>query len=189
MPYLADGLPRPDVCGWWPYGSTKIETARNPIGYMVKYATKMSPDDLKRLPKHVRLHGNGGHTDGARMAPRESLLPTWAREHAFASRFLAASALRNALIEAGELDPSESLPSGSGFYMRPQLRSVATGEIFSMDFAIPVDAPALARCPGGGMVDLATGEVIPSRWLVAYERGALILTEKTELETTYECAA
>lgn len=35
-------LPRFDERGWWPHGSTKIERARNPVGYLVKYASKSS---------------------------------------------------------------------------------------------------------------------------------------------------
>jgi hypothetical protein len=53
-------LPCPDKSGWWPHGMSNIETARNPVGYMVKYATTTRPEDLKRLKKGVRLHGNGG---------------------------------------------------------------------------------------------------------------------------------
>lgn len=180
-------LPRPDQCGWWPHGSTKIETARNPVGYMVKYATKTSPEDLFRLPKGVRLHGNGGHSDASRVALREALMPGWARQAAFVSRFLAANARRNVMIEAGELDPSDSLPCDSGMYYCPELRSCETGEVFPFPFAIPVDAPVLARCPGGGVVDLQTGEYTPSPWLASYEHGSLIITKKPE--QTYERAA
>lgn len=180
-------LPRPDQCGWWPHGSSKIETARNPIGYMVKYATKTRPEDLLKLPKGVRLHGNGGHDAPTRAALRESLLPMWARERAWVSRFLAANELRNQLILAGELDPSEALPSASGLYYQPSLKHTETGEVFPFPFAIPVDAPALARCEGGGMVDLRTGEFIPTPWLVSYQHGSLIITKKPE--QTYERAA
>lgn len=81
-------LPRPDVCGWWPHGASKIETARNPVGYMVKYATKTGPDDLARLPKGVRLHGNGGMGDFARRTMRIALWPQWLRERNNADCFL-----------------------------------------------------------------------------------------------------
>ncbi|WP_049620996.1 rolling circle replication-associated protein [Frateuria defendens] len=147
-------LPRPDVCGWWPHGSSKIETARNPIGYMVKYATKTRPEDLKRLPKGVRLHGNGGHDDSARIALRETLLPGWARDQAFVSRFLAASAMRNALIESGDYDPDD-------------------------DACDAITAPAVLRC-SGGLVDLRTGEYVPTPWCVEFRHGVLTLSKKPE---------
>lgn len=53
-------LPKPDESGWWLHGFSKIETARNPVGYMVKYVSKITSDALKRFPKGVRIHGNGG---------------------------------------------------------------------------------------------------------------------------------
>jgi hypothetical protein len=37
----------------------------------------------------------------------------------------------------------------------------------------------LQRCTGG-MVDLTTGEFIPSLWHVSYERGVLMITKKPE---------
>jgi hypothetical protein len=154
-------LPRPDRCGWWPHGSSKIETARNPIGYMVKYATKTRPEDLLRLPKGVRLHGNGGHDDSARIALRETLLPEWARLRAFVTRLNMANEQRDALIDAGEYDPDD-------------------------DRCGVIDRPVLQRCTGG-MVDLRTGEFIPSLWRVSFEHGSLIITKK--MECTYERAA
>lgn len=73
-------LPCPDRCGWWQHGSSKIETARSPIGYMVKYATKTRAEDLAKLPKGVRLHGNGGAGAFSRSMIRLSLWPAWLRE-------------------------------------------------------------------------------------------------------------
>lgn len=81
-------LPRPDECGWWPHGSSKIETARNPVGYMVKYATKTGPGDLERLPKGVRLHGNGGASEFVRGMIRLVHLPRWLRERNEAHPFV-----------------------------------------------------------------------------------------------------
>lgn len=51
-------LPKPDKRGWWPYGMTKIEWARNAIGYIAKYASKA--DSLHPPAKGARMHGNGG---------------------------------------------------------------------------------------------------------------------------------
>ena len=53
-------LPKPDKRGWWPHGMTKIEWARNAIGYIAKYASKA--DSLFPPAKGARMHGNGGVT-------------------------------------------------------------------------------------------------------------------------------
>ena len=61
-------LPKPDKQGWWPHGSTRIEWARHPIGYLVKYASKF---DIKcGLPKGARLHGAGGFDQAAQQIRR-----------------------------------------------------------------------------------------------------------------------
>jgi len=51
-------LPMPDKQGWWKKGSTKIEWARNPVGYLAKYASKGG--SLEYVPKGARLSGFGG---------------------------------------------------------------------------------------------------------------------------------
>lgn len=71
-------LPKPDKRGWWPYGMTKIEWARNAIGYIAKYASKA--DSLHRPELGARMHGNGGLTGEALLEQRWWHLPTWARE-------------------------------------------------------------------------------------------------------------
>lgn len=68
-------LPKPDKQGWWPHGSTRIEWARHPVGYLIKYASKF---DIKEgLPKGARLHGAGGFDEAARQIRRWFNLPTW----------------------------------------------------------------------------------------------------------------
>lgn len=71
-------LPKPDKRGWWPYGMTKIEWARNAIGYIAKYASKA--DSLHMPAKGARMHGSGGLRDEALLEQRWWKLPTWARE-------------------------------------------------------------------------------------------------------------
>lgn len=71
-------LPKPDKRGWWPYGMTKIEWARNAIGYIAKYASKA--DSLHRPERGARMHGNGGLTGDALLEARWWKLPQWARE-------------------------------------------------------------------------------------------------------------
>lgn len=70
-------LPKPDKRGWWPYGMTKIEWARNAVGYIAKYASK--GDSLCLPAKGARMHGNGGLTDEALLEQRWWKLPTWLR--------------------------------------------------------------------------------------------------------------
>ena len=68
-------LPKPDKQGWWPHGSTRIEWARHPVGYLIKYASKF---DIKGgLPKGARLHGAGGFDEAAKQIRRWFNLPTW----------------------------------------------------------------------------------------------------------------
>lgn len=70
-------LPKPDKRGWWPYGMTKIEWARNAVGYIAKYASKA--DSLHLPAKGARMHGSGGVTEEALLEQRWWRLPTWLR--------------------------------------------------------------------------------------------------------------
>lgn len=71
-------LPKPDKRGWWPHGMTKIEWARNAVGYIAKYASK--GDSLVQPAKGAHMHGNGGVTGDALLELRWWKLPAWARE-------------------------------------------------------------------------------------------------------------
>lgn len=71
-------LPKPDKQGWWPHGWTKIEWARNPVGYMAKYASK--GDSGANFPKGARLYGSGGLTGGYLLESRYWKRPCWLRE-------------------------------------------------------------------------------------------------------------
>lgn len=80
-------LPKPDKQGWWPHGHTKIEWARNPIGYLLKYASKF--DSKHGLPKGARLHGAGGLDQTGKQIRRWINLPTWLKSLAgVASQFV-----------------------------------------------------------------------------------------------------
>lgn len=80
-------LPKPDKQGWWPHGSTRIEWARHPIGYLIKYASKF--DIQCGLPKGARLHGAGGFDEAAKQIRRWFNLPTWLKHFAgISSRFV-----------------------------------------------------------------------------------------------------
>lgn len=73
-------LPKPDKQGWWKYGMTKIEWARNAIGYLAKYASKGDDYDLRALPAGARLSGFGGLNKSSRTELRWWKLPKWVRE-------------------------------------------------------------------------------------------------------------
>ena len=80
-------LPKPDKQGWWPHGSTRIEWARHPVGYLIKYASKF--DVKSGLPKGARLHGAGGFDEASKQVRRWFNLPTWLKSLAgVSSRFM-----------------------------------------------------------------------------------------------------
>lgn len=188
-------LPRPDLCGWWPHGSSKIETARNPIGYMVKYATKTTPDALKRLPKGVRLHGNGGHEISDRVALREKLLPGWVSERRY-QRLIDVHETEAAAQLGWEmrriaLHRFEADGTVARFYVDPEYDEQARIDHWIAEAEAHEEWLAYQErwaCKGypnylrvsGGVVDLRTGEHIPTPWQVRYEHGSLILTKKPE---------
>lgn len=71
-------LPKPDKRGWWAWGMTKIEWARNAVGYIAKYASK--GDALAQPAKGARMHGSGGLDGDALLEQRWWRLPTWLRD-------------------------------------------------------------------------------------------------------------
>lgn len=72
-------LPKPDKRGWWPHGFTKIEWARNALGYIAKYASKGTSGG--RFPKGARLTTSGGLSLRARFERAWWLAPGWVREY------------------------------------------------------------------------------------------------------------
>jgi len=77
--WLPPGLsmPKPDKQGWWAHGMTRIERARRPVGYLVKYASK--GDDVEQFPRGLRLHGRGGLDRQQRRVVGWWLLPRYVR--------------------------------------------------------------------------------------------------------------
>lgn len=77
-------LPKPDSRGWWSHGSTRIEAARNAVGYVAKYVSKgWGADALLTLPKGARISGRGGLPKSSPQR-REAVwwrLPSWLREY------------------------------------------------------------------------------------------------------------
>ena len=73
-------LPKPDKQGWWPHGHTRIEWARNAVGYLVKYVSKFDAEE--QMPKGARLHGAGGLDAFGRAVRTWGNLPAWLRAFA-----------------------------------------------------------------------------------------------------------
>jgi hypothetical protein len=69
-------LPMPDKTGSWEHGLSRIERARNAVGYLVKYATK-GTTDVYELPKGARLFGVGGGLAAEKLATHRAGLPMW----------------------------------------------------------------------------------------------------------------
>lgn len=75
-------LPKPDKQGWWAHGMTKIEWAKNAVGYLAKYASKGIEDGQWCLiPRGARMCGHGGLSKDGRIELRWWKLPTWVRDH------------------------------------------------------------------------------------------------------------
>ncbi len=73
-------LPKPDKQGWWTHGSTRIEWARKPAGYLAKYSSKLDSKVGIGFPAGARLHGRGGLGELGRSVASWFNLPQWARE-------------------------------------------------------------------------------------------------------------
>lgn len=75
-------LPKPDKRGWWPHGSTRIEWARNAVGYLAKYASKgIELAQRCQIPGGARMSGFGGLNKQSRIELRWWKLPEWVRSH------------------------------------------------------------------------------------------------------------
>jgi hypothetical protein len=70
-------LGKPDESGAWPHGWSRIEWARNPVGYLVKYASKGTD---RTLPRGARLFGVGGLSEPGRVQRRWWMLPRYIRQ-------------------------------------------------------------------------------------------------------------
>jgi hypothetical protein len=100
-------LPKPDKQGWWTHGSTRIEWARKPAGYLAKYASKLDSKVGIGFPPGARLHGKGGLEEYGRSVAQWFNLPQWAREVCD----LAGRAVRVKGIGLVERDTGVCLPS------------------------------------------------------------------------------
>ena len=73
-------LPKIDEQGWWPHGSTNVQTAQNPIGYLMKYASKATPEQAHAYPRGARMFGCGGLDKMGREEVRYWRAPIWVRD-------------------------------------------------------------------------------------------------------------
>ncbi|THD06467.1 rolling circle replication-associated protein [Rhodanobacter lindaniclasticus] len=76
-------LPAPDKGqrhAWWPHGSTNIQTAQNPIGYLMKYASKATAASAASYPAGCRMFGVGGLDKSGREEVRYWRAPMWVRD-------------------------------------------------------------------------------------------------------------
>lgn len=73
-------MPKPDARGWWKKGLTRREWAKNSVGYIAKYASKVESKEGGSFPKGCRLYGCGGLAEAQRRVARWWKLPGWLRE-------------------------------------------------------------------------------------------------------------
>jgi hypothetical protein len=76
-------LPMPDKAGWWKHGSSKIERARSPVGYLAHYAGKLKTkggDVGLSMPRGFKLYGCGGLTIEQRLFRAWANFPGWLRD-------------------------------------------------------------------------------------------------------------
>jgi hypothetical protein len=110
-------LPRFDKQGWWPHGMTQRAVAKNPVGYLMKYLSKIGP--LQAFPKGARIHGYGGLNQQARGICAWLNLPSWCRQR-FGVGELRTIASRRVVRATGEiLEPMYTRvirPSGMCLY-------------------------------------------------------------------------
>lgn len=64
---------------WWPHGFSRIEAARDAVGYLMNYLQKDKFRDAERLPDGARMHGAGGLEVVYRRARRWVTLPGFVR--------------------------------------------------------------------------------------------------------------
>jgi hypothetical protein len=71
-------LPKFDKQQWWPHGMTQTVLARNPVGYLMKYLSKINA--RQRFPKGVRIYGSGGLTEQGQHICAWLRQPSWCKQ-------------------------------------------------------------------------------------------------------------
>jgi hypothetical protein len=71
-------LRQADRAGDWGQGFSQTARAKNPVGYVIKYASKGADScQLGTIPRHARLFGVGGASYDERHATHRAGLPLW----------------------------------------------------------------------------------------------------------------
>ena len=191
-------LPKLDRAGWWRHGMTKVETARNPVGYLVKYASKFRAEDIARFRKGTRLYGYGGLLPEVQRSVREARWPRWARK---VREDQAAAAFVERIdreIEAQEREeaallhelwpddhPAPAPVDEDAEYQAFFEREVEERERDEVARGLLARGRALfARC-SGGFVDRVSGEFFETPWRAEFMDGVLHVWPK---EAGYEQA-
>lgn len=78
--WLPKGLtvPKWDKQGWWPHGMTQVVKSVNPIGYLMKYLSKVGA--FHKFPAGCRLFGIGGLDSQARKIRTWINYPQWLKQ-------------------------------------------------------------------------------------------------------------
>lgn len=72
-------LPKADLSGWWAWGLSRMEWAKAPIRYLIKYSSKLAGKGAA-LPRGLRLHGAGGLDGPGRGVRRWWCAPAFVRK-------------------------------------------------------------------------------------------------------------
>lgn len=121
-------LPKPDKRGWWTFGMTKIEWARNAVGYIAKYASKA--DSLHPPAKGARMHGNGGVTFDPVMCDKGGTVAPFPVPGRMEQRWWKLPAWMRAIVEPTERIRRAAPRTGGG------LVSADTGEVYRSPWVV-----------------------------------------------------
>lgn len=77
-------MPKADKRGWWPHGMSNTKKAIKPVGYLMKYVSKVDSKNAGSFPRGARLYGVGGLDKGGRDCKRWVLWPSYVRQNAAA---------------------------------------------------------------------------------------------------------
>lgn len=179
-------LPKLDRCGWWKHGMTKVETARNPVGYLVKYASKFRAEDIARFRKGTRLYGYGGLVPEAQRSVREARWPRWARtvrEEQSTAAFVERMDREDAALQREEAallhwmwpddHPAPEPVDEQAQYEDFLEREVEEREQEDRARALLLRGSALfVRCVGG-FVDRVSGQFFATPWRAEFMNGVL----------------
>lgn len=101
---------------WWPHGACNTKKATQPIGYLMKYASKLESKSIGGFPRGARISGVGGLDQAGAAFKRWVLWPAYVQGNASVSdRFRPAAGGGFINAATGELLQSEFAPTGGGF--------------------------------------------------------------------------